>query len=289
MILPDFYLKSRAGLQLKYTGIDDPNCCADKQHFDNYPHSISYQYNSRGFRDQEWPNSIEELKNSVWCIGDSFTVGVGSPIEHTWPSVLRQSLNQQIINVSLDGASNKWIYRKAQQVLDTVMPELMILHWSYITRDEIDNDSLSDEDRRMHFKRDDLLTLEDKDYLAMLKNLIDLLEQNKKSTTLVHSFIPKFGLDFDAVKIWGDVSGPNWPNCPVSKQQFDCLPAWIKQELQEFNLYQRYAEYFDFFNGLDFIPEFKQLDLARDGHHYDLLTAEFFVCSVRKLLSNGTI
>ena len=88
MILPDFVLPTRANQCWAHSGIDSHNFCKDPLHFKSYPYKIEYVYNSRGYRDQEWPESPEQLKNSIWCLGDSFTVGLGSAVSRTWPHVL---------------------------------------------------------------------------------------------------------------------------------------------------------------------------------------------------------
>ena len=77
MILPDFTISSKINQNWAYSGMDSPDLCLDSKHFKSYPYSVSYQYNSRGYRDHEWP---DDLQNAVWCIGDSFTVGIGSPV-----------------------------------------------------------------------------------------------------------------------------------------------------------------------------------------------------------------
>ena len=77
MILPSFVLPER-GKQFQLTsGMDSEKSCLDPKHFYSYPYSVSYQFNSRGFRDNEWPADIH---NSIWCFGDSFTVGLGYSI-----------------------------------------------------------------------------------------------------------------------------------------------------------------------------------------------------------------
>jgi len=136
MILPDFVLPSRVNQCWKYTGIDSIEHCSDKKHFKAYPHDITYNYNSRGFRDAEWPDTVDKLKNAIWCVGDSFTVGLGSPIEHTWPYVLQQTLQKRTINISMDGASNNCIARKVLKILTQIQPELIVIHWSYLHRRE---------------------------------------------------------------------------------------------------------------------------------------------------------
>ncbi len=74
--------------------------------FLDYPYPISYSYNSHGFRDDEWP---DDLSNVIWCIGDSFTTGVGVPFDHRWPNILQSKINKRCINLGIDGASNELI------------------------------------------------------------------------------------------------------------------------------------------------------------------------------------
>lgn len=136
MILPDFILPSRVNQHWQYLGIDSIEECLDKKWFKKYPYNVEYHYNSRGFRDSKWPESIEELKQAIWCIGDSFTVGLGAPVEHTWPCLLQQHTGMRTINLSMDGASNNWISRKTIGILKEISPKNIIIHWSYISRRE---------------------------------------------------------------------------------------------------------------------------------------------------------
>jgi len=64
----------------KATGMDTLELCLNKEYFKSYTKQISYRYNSKGFRDDEWP---EDLSDVIWCVGDSFTVGIGQPFEET--------------------------------------------------------------------------------------------------------------------------------------------------------------------------------------------------------------
>ena len=132
MILPDFLLPSRQNKIWSESGIDTINNCHDKSHFKKYPYPITYHYNSRGFRDTEWPQTVFELQNSIWCFGDSFTTGVGSPLSHTWVNILQHRLDKRCINVSMDGASNYWIARKISRVLDKIKPKIIIIQWSFL-------------------------------------------------------------------------------------------------------------------------------------------------------------
>ena len=49
---------------------------------------FTYQFNSFAFRCEEFTNDP-----SILFLGCSHTVGVGLPIEHTWPTVVANKLN----------------------------------------------------------------------------------------------------------------------------------------------------------------------------------------------------
>ena len=282
MILPDFILPSRINQTCQYSGIDSFEYCLDKKHFKSYPYEITYNYNSRGFRDAEWPADIDELKQAIWCIGDSFTVGLGSPLEHTWPYQISQTLNTRTINVSMDGASNQWIARKAADVINGIKPELIIIQWSYITRVELDDITLSDEDRRVHFSTDDLLA---EDLENKFINLVHNLDSIKQNTKIIHSFIPNFKPEFNITKTWKQLAGKDWPNVPATLEEFKNLNKNVVNELiNMFKIYDKFELYYQLYHNINYVPVICRIDLARDGHHYDILTAKNFASSVSKLL-----
>jgi hypothetical protein len=218
--------------------MDNKQYALDKKHFETYPHAIDYQYNSRGFRDAEWPTELAELQQAVWCVGDSFTAGVGAPFAHTWPQILQQRLGCRTINVSLDGGSNNWIARRTRDIAQQVAPRAIVIHWSYDHRREaelqqilkdfppaVDRDAINlDSLRRLHH-----VTVDSAANLANTQSCIDLV--TALTVPVIHSFIPP-------------------PRHTDLVFNFKLQPA---------------------------VPQFHQLDWARDGHHYDILTAEWFV------------
>ena len=181
MILPKLKLRTFSKQHLEYSGLDTLEECFDKEHFLNYPYSVEYKYNSRGFRGPEWPS---DLTNICWCVGDSFTAGLGSPYNHTWHYVLSEKSQLQTINVSMDGASNSWICRKTLELL-SIKPKNIIIQWSYIHRRESDNTNESDEIRRIY----SINTTIEED----IQNIIDCInkiESAKQQTNIIHTFIP---------------------------------------------------------------------------------------------------
>jgi hypothetical protein len=291
IILPDLILSSRVNQRWQYSGMDSIDHCLNKDHFRSYPYSIEYVYNSRGFRDQEWPNTLDELKNAIWCFGDSFTVGVGQPFEHTWPQVLSKRLGCKIINVSLDGASNDWIARKVLRVINEIDPKNIVILWSYTHRTELPDSSLTDEDRRCQYSKRSCD--QDLQHWIWLINTIKNLNVNAIQAT-----IPRFHAAVEKVNFvdlinnnWNNIKDPSWPSYPSTLTELENLPKHIKEELK--CVHQCY-ELFKWILSpqptvdsntqnnsvalLDYVIFiYKQLDWARDGHHFDLLTAEWLV------------
>ena len=246
MILPDLQLISRRWERSAFSGIDHANNVLDKKHFASYPHAVDYQYNSRGFRDAEWPSDLAQLQQAVWCVGDSFTAGVGAPFAHIWPQVLQQRLGRRTINVSMDGASNEWIARRTRDIAQQVVPSAIVIHWSYEHRREAAlQDALKTLQPDADLSTFDLDCLRriyhhhnanPADDIANIRLCIDRVTE--LTVPVIHSFIPP--------------------------------PRFTDIE-------------FDFKSQLS-VPRFHQLDRARDGHHYDILTAEWFVDQLMPLL-----
>lgn len=139
--LPSFYLKNTADLTCDFYGADHPENLNFNQ---NYPYVVHYKFNSRGYRDYEWPGVAEQCKSAVWCIGDSATLGIGSPVAHTWPQLLADRWQKPTINISLMGASNDFIERKCVELLTELQPEFIVLCWSFLYRRDYLTDQVSE-------------------------------------------------------------------------------------------------------------------------------------------------
>lgn len=289
MILPDLILPSRANQRWQYSGIDSPEHCLDKKHFDLYPFAIDYQYNNRGFRDHEWPTQLQDLREAIWCIGDSFTVGIGQPFDHIWPQVLSRRSHTRTIAVAMDGASNDWIYRRAKQIQTEISPRLMIVMWSYTHRREHANNEWSDEQRMLFSVR----ASAEQDFQHWL-DLVSKLRDWRGN--MIECMIPDFQSLISFTKQppksismqWAAIKDPGWPRCPENLVEFDALPDHILKELNDLHgCYNSMRSLFvsldiamRMMNGLDsdsFIPITERLDWARDHHHFDIATSEWLV------------
>lgn len=126
MLINDFtyYInkfKIQNNYQSKTAGLDHPEktaCTAEE--WRNYPiQDFDYQFNSWGFRGPEYDEHIGKPVNI--CLGDSFTVNFGGPIDHSWPSILSEHFDIPTLNLSMDRAGNdaiRIIYERACSIFD---------------------------------------------------------------------------------------------------------------------------------------------------------------------------
>lgn len=293
MILPDLVLPSRVNQRWRYSGMDSPNRCLNKKHFKQYPHHVEYVFNSRGLRDLEWPDNMTDLKQAIWCVGDSFTVGLGQPFHHTWPQVLQDQSGTRTINVSMDGASNQWILRRAQDILREVNPRNMVVMWTYSHRRELPDEDLDDEQRRVNTSTERPET--DFQFWLDLKHHLNIAGCN-----IIQTAIPEFaGVIWKAqdklLQWWDSIRDPEWPPCPMSLEDLFNIPAHIRQEMMDHHrCWQCFYDCLESIsNGnldlsicmledgitrllpVDVIYIHERLDLSRDHHHFDILTAKW--------------
>jgi hypothetical protein len=177
-------IKNRIGINKSWewtvtSGLDSPKECLDKDHFQNYPKKITYKYNANGFRDDEWP---EDLSDVIWCVGDSFTVGIGQPFEETWPKLLQKKLGGRCLNLGEDGCSNDTIALRIKEIFKLHNPRLIVVMWSYLARRRIDGENV------FHDKND---FGDDKDLVNFSKNFKIV---NDLSTNIINLLIP-FGFN----------------------------------------------------------------------------------------------
>jgi hypothetical protein len=223
----------------------------------------------------------------VWCLGDSFTVGLGSCFAHTWPQVLGQHSQRRVINVSMDGASNEWIARTACDAYDLAGPSDLVIMWSYLHRREHPDANLLDLSRRQHHVKS--TDLQDFENFSLCREQV---HAHCVNSNLIELIIPNFSNNSFTDIAWKKIRDPSWPVL---------LPSTLT-ECQD--LYPEITAELHTLHGIDINgllqfqaiqqshPEFLQdlirveyLDRARDGHHFDLLTAEWVAKQVQNLLN----
>ena len=169
-------IRNRMGIpESKNSGMDTLEECHDKDHYLSYTKDISYRYNSRGFRDHEWP---EDLSDVVWCVGDSFTVGVGQPFEETWPQLLGKKLGKTCLNIGEDGCANDTMALRIQEICKLHSPKLVVVMWSYFARRRVNGENVHHD--RNHFGVD-------KDMANFSKNFKIV---NELPTNIINLIIP---------------------------------------------------------------------------------------------------
>jgi len=141
MLIKDLkYYKRSANYTSNTSGVDHPdssNRTTKKWHA--YPiQDFDYKFNSWGFRGPEYAQFVGKSVNL--CLGDSFTVNVGGPIEHSWCSQLALHFDIPTLNLGMDGAGNdaiRLVYERACKIFDVQNTFVM---YSYLHRRLKNND-----------------------------------------------------------------------------------------------------------------------------------------------------
>jgi len=147
MLIEDFeHWKTKSNYRNDYDGMDSPDApwplglgYRPRGWWKNYPiQDFNYKYNSWGFRGPEYEQYLGKQVNI--CLGDSFTVNIGGPIEHSWPTQLGKLLwDFPILNLGMDGAGNdaiRIVYDRACKLFD--VQNAFVMH-SYFHRRFEDN------------------------------------------------------------------------------------------------------------------------------------------------------
>ena len=290
MLLPNLVLPIRANQCWQESGIDTLAKCHNKQRFLQYPDKIEYRYNSRGFRDAEWP---DDLKSAIWCIGDSFTSGIGTSYEHIWPQKLSALTGRRIVNVSMDGASNNWIAQRVLEISEHINPANIVVMWSYVERRENPIEEIANK-FLLNFYQDikDLSWPPCPDINKF--NTLPLAIRQELAKDHVSQHI-RISSDLESIEIINldelriiqtvednSVHLGNFKSCINLLR--DVNSNLIYSFIPEFAEAEHQAEYVDACQTKQVIPLFDKLDLARDGHHFDRITSKWMAEQVAPLL-----
>jgi hypothetical protein len=197
-MIDNIRVPSFANQSLEYLGCDSPTSPGLLQQFNNdlteyydYPYYIDYKFNSRGFRDTEWPNTVE---NKIWCVGDSATLGMGIPEEFRYSSLLPNT-----INCSRILADNEWLHDNAINILQHASPRLVIMQWTYFHRNYMGPEKQKNPKgsygeliwgRMVNFKN--LFIDQDKYDADYLLHVIKKVEEFNKTSNVIHLLTPNF-------------------------------------------------------------------------------------------------
>lgn len=261
MILEHYCIPECRFKYAEYSGCDHPERVIDTgklknddgidklKHWHSYSKSVHYKFNSRGFRDNEWPLSLNDLRNSPIIFGDSFTLGLGQPDKERVSNILGA------INYAMDGASNDWMARRGSQYFEEVKPKKAAVQWSYVHRRESNDTSIEDDSLRKLWYSE--CTVEE-DLDNFIHNVVKLeTAANKNGVDLVHSFIPGFARKKAGIIKWGNLKEMR---AKAALEVIDMARPHIKK-------------------CVDFCMI---LDYARDAHHYDIETAKRYAEEIEK-------
>ena len=85
------------------------------------PGAITYRINSNGFRSKEFESS-----NCLVALGCSYSMGMGLPEAAIWPTLVANSLNLDVYNLSWPGASADTCFMLAQYWIPVLQPALVV-------------------------------------------------------------------------------------------------------------------------------------------------------------------
>ena len=165
-------------------GLDSLGHCFSKDHFKNFEYDVTYNFNSLGYRERSVNHYVP---SPIIVLGDSFTLGLGLPYNLTYASQLEILSQTQVLNFSLNGASNDWISRKLSIILKYFTPKAIIIHYSFSHRRELDNHAWFDDERTLS----DTHHSNDSNYINWLENH-GKIKQLVGTIPTVYSFIPNW-------------------------------------------------------------------------------------------------
>jgi len=140
MLISDLrYFKNSKNYCSKTSGIDHPDRCNfSTVDWNAYPiQDFDYQFNSWGFRGPEYEKYIGKTVNI--CLGDSFTLNVGGPIDHSWCSQLAEHFDIPTLNLAMDGAGNDAIHLVYKRACNIFNVQDTFVMYSYLHRRLVDN------------------------------------------------------------------------------------------------------------------------------------------------------
>lgn len=86
------------------------------------PGAITYKINSHGFRCDEFDD-----RDCMVALGCSFTIGIGLPVEVTWPQLVGRQLNLVPYTMAWGGASNDTCFRLAEYWIPRLKPKAVFM------------------------------------------------------------------------------------------------------------------------------------------------------------------
>jgi hypothetical protein len=160
-ILPIYYSTRSNKIFFPPFGLDKPdNGIITSVEWENYPiQNYNYSFNRWAFRGGDYSQFVGKPVNI--CLGDSFTLNIGGPIEHSWPSQLSKCFDIPTLNFGINGAGNdtiRMIYNWAMEIFE--VKNTFVMYSFFHRRHKSNNrtllpygqDSLSDSENFKYFE-----------------------------------------------------------------------------------------------------------------------------------------
>jgi len=244
MLINDLrYFRKSANYSNTTSGIDHPaESKRSSKDWHAYPiQDFNYQFNSWGFRGPEYTQYIGKPVNI--CLGDSFTVNLGGPIEHSWCSQLALHFDVPTLNLGMDGAGNdaiRLVYNRACEIFDVQNTFVM---YSYLHRRLVNNkfeqEMLDDSENFNYFLEHRILNV----FECALPSCNWTDEERKFLSKLEIYFfdMPLYFSDYQEIDrklidkdLYNNLRGTDWPTFKQFAQGAEPHPEMITEEFGKF-------------------------------------------------------
>ena len=102
-----------------------------------YPiQDFDYQFNSWGFRGEDYNQYAGQAVNI--CLGDSMTVNIGGPVEHSWCSQLAEHFDIPTLNFGMQSAGNDAIFKVYESAIQFFDVQNTFVMYSFLHRRLVD-------------------------------------------------------------------------------------------------------------------------------------------------------
>lgn len=201
---------------------------------------ITYQWNRHGFRSEEFVN---DGRDSILVIGCSFTVCLGVPLEHAWPTLLGNTLSKKVYNLGLAASSGDYAVRALYKTINALKPKAVFILWPPLASRE-----LSHHGRYIPFKladKNDSMSRFDSS-MPVLGDLSYVLYQYQKNCALAENICNAAGVKLCALPLY-------------DMKYYNEIP--LNQNLHDRGFVRGFVE-------LRFLGHDRNFRYARDGLHF---------------------
>lgn len=211
-------IPNKVNFKGKFCGMDSFNKCMDKNWFKSYPYqNFDYNFNSWGFRGEDYEQYLG--KPIIACIGDSFTVNIGGPITHSWPSLLQKNFEIPCLNFGIDGCGNDTIRRVYEKVKRLFDVKQTFVVYSFFHR-RLENNKLKSDphehlDNVKHFENNFIKNIPYQfiPIYCFNEEELNYINKNYEQNSLDYflSWDPSIKRNSVCEKIYHQLKGDDWP------------------------------------------------------------------------------